>query len=124
MVSTGLAPDQGNWVQTIADVTSVDPEWWSLWTSVPTEDGTLGEWEFSQVGIADLEPEPGSVIGWRLLPDWNLEAEAPDMNPALDPVEEPETELPVEGPGEGTISPTPEPEDGSEATPGLPSTGN
>ena len=123
MISSGLAEDQGNWVQTIAEVTAEDPEWWSLWTSVPESDGALSEWEFSQVGIADLEPEAGSVIGWRLLPDWNLEAEAPMFNPAAESDEAPEGETPLEETDEDT-SATPQPEDDSAPAPGLPSTGN
>lgn len=123
MVSSGLAEDQGNWVLTIADVTAEDPEWWSLWTSVPEGDGVFSEWEFSQVGIADLEPEAGSVIGWRLLPDWNLEAEAPTVNPVVELDEGPEGETPLEETDDDTTA-TPEPEDDSEPAPGLPSTGN
>ncbi|MHA6511401.1 hypothetical protein [Tessaracoccus sp. Z1128] len=83
MVTTGLAADQGSYVTTIDGVTSKDPQWWSLWTATPA-DGDLGEWEFSQVGIAEMAPEAGQVIGWRLLEDYNEPQEAP----LVDPLEE------------------------------------
>lgn len=78
MVSTGLAAAQGDFVKTIDGVTAEGVEWWSLWTSKPG-----ATWEFSQVGINTLKPAAGSVIGWRLLPDYNVEAEAPKVNPFL-----------------------------------------
>ncbi len=80
MVNTGLAADQGSFYTVVDGVTSEDPQWWSLWTA-PVEDGALGEWSFAQVGAGELEPEPGSVVGWRLLEDWNEPEEAPQEDP-------------------------------------------
>lgn len=80
MVSTGLAADQGSFYTTVDGVTSEDPQWWSLWTA-PVEDGALGAWEFAQVGASELAPEPGSIVGWRLLEDYNKPEEAPQVDP-------------------------------------------
>lgn len=80
MATTGLAPDQGSFYLTVDGVTAVDPQWWSLWTA-PVVNGALGEWEFAQVGAQDLEPEPGQVVGWRLLADYNEPQEAPLNDP-------------------------------------------
>lgn len=80
MVTTGLATDQGAFYTTVDGVTSEDPQWWSLWTA-SVEDGELGEWEFAQVGIQEMEPEAGQVLGWRLLADYNQPQEPPLYNP-------------------------------------------
>ncbi|HJE52511.1 MAG TPA: hypothetical protein K8V15_11150 [Tessaracoccus flavescens] len=78
MVSTGLAEAQGDWVKTVDGVTADGVEWWSLWTGKPGS-----AWEFAQVGIDAMKPEAGTAIGWRLLPDYNVQAEAPKVNPFL-----------------------------------------
>lgn len=80
MVTTELAADQGSFYTTVDGVTSEDPQWWSLWTA-PVADGALGDWEFAQVGAAELAPEAGSVVGWRLLEDYNEPQEAPAHDP-------------------------------------------
>ena len=142
MVSAGLLESEPSWVTELLGRTAEDPEWWSLWTKEAGEDGAFGDWAFSMVGIADLEPSAGSVIGWRLLPDWNLDAEAPTVDPVEGVDLSPEPETPA--PGDGTTDPdTPDRDDdgstdggstdggaaptGGEAapaSPGLPSTGN
>lgn len=91
MVTTGLATDQGDFFTTVDGVTAEDPQWWSLWTA-DVESGEMGEWEFAQVGIGDLTPEAGQVLGWRLLADYNQPQEPPVTNPlALTADASPET---------------------------------
>ena len=86
MVTTGLATDQGDFFTTVDGVTATDPQWWSLWTA-DVVGGEMGEWEFSQVGVGDLVPEPGQVMGWRLLADYNQPQEAPVNNPLEAPAD-------------------------------------
>ena len=83
MATTGLAPDQGSFYVTVDGVTAQDPQWWSLWTA-SVDNGELGEWAFAQVGAADLEPEAGQIVGWRLLEDYNKPQEAPQYDPLTD----------------------------------------
>ena len=83
MAATGLAPDQGSFYVTVDGVTAQDPQWWSLWTA-SVDNGELGEWAFAQVGAADLEPEAGQIVGWRLLEDYNKPQEAPQYDPLTD----------------------------------------
>ena len=83
LATTGLAPDQGSFYVTVDGVTAQDPQWWSLWTA-SVDNGELGEWAFAQVGAADLEPEAGQIVGWRLLEDYNKPQEAPQYDPLTD----------------------------------------
>ncbi|WP_185975677.1 prenyltransferase/squalene oxidase repeat-containing protein [Tessaracoccus rhinocerotis] len=55
--------------------------WWSYWTLAP-QDGSPGEWAFSEFGMADSRPQAGSVEAWVFQESYAEDA----VPPALDPL--------------------------------------
>lgn len=140
ITSAGVSEDVG-WIQTVDGRLAADKEWWSVYSLAPNEDGTYpAEWDFAQVGAAELALAPSSVLAMQLQEDWELDAVAPATNPVegvvLSGAEE-ETPAPAEptesapepteSAPEPTVSASPEPTNSaapapSRATP--PKTGN
>lgn len=52
-----------------ADFTSNGGYYWSYWSAPVNADGTLGGWDYYQVGADQSEPVPGQAEGWLLTND-------------------------------------------------------
>jgi len=70
LASAGFTVDDPAFIKVIngtrADYVK-DGKWWTYWHR-HIVDGAWDEWEFSQLGGASYEPQPGSVEGWSVSP--------------------------------------------------------
>ncbi|MDO5677327.1 MAG: hypothetical protein Q4G35_07440 [Propionibacteriaceae bacterium] len=81
LTASGLSADKG-WVQTVDGRTAADPEWWSVYSLTPDANGSYKvDWDFAQVGVAELKMNPSSVLALQLQADWSKDSVAPAVNP-------------------------------------------
>lgn len=81
VLSAGVTEDKG-WIQTVDGRLAEGKEWWSVYTLSPDETGAYGaDWDFAQVGVAELELAASDVLALQLQADWELDAVAPATNP-------------------------------------------
>ncbi|MHA7860061.1 hypothetical protein ACX1DX_01550 [Tessaracoccus sp. Y36] len=85
LLSTGVTEDV-SWIQTVDGRLSEGTEWWSVYFMSPNDDGTYpGEWEFAEVGVAELEMYPSEVLALKLQDDYNFMDQT--LTPAVNPVD-------------------------------------
>lgn len=107
LLDTGLTTQTDVYVTEIAGRTSVDPEWWSVYSKRPVDGTYPADWDFAQVALNQLELEPSSVLAVVLQDNWANDS----LPPVTDPVEG------VELGADETPSPTPSASPSATATP-------
>jgi hypothetical protein len=79
-----------------ADFNSNGGYYWSYWSAPVAADGSIGTWEYSQVGPDTSKPETGKAEGWLLTNDQNAAGPALTAVPEAAASPAPTVPAPVE----------------------------
>jgi hypothetical protein len=94
--------------------------WWAFCTAnVDATSGAIGEWEMSQVGAAQVAPEPGTANGWRL----GTDGVCPELTTVAESSPTTSPEAPATTAPESPTAPAPSPEASPTTAPAPPDAG-